>query len=199
MQRINVDNTGAIELAAKVLRQGGVAAIPTETVYGLMTLWGNKAGYDRIYALKHRPKNKLLQMLAGSAEMAEHAGIIRDDRLDRIIRTFCPGPLTIVASDGQGGSIGMRIPDHPFIKELLDCLEQPLAATSANLSGEQPALNAADAVSGLDGTPDILVDGGAIPDTGGKPSTVVSFLNGEPEILREGPVSLQDILSVWNS
>ena len=172
---------------------GGVVALPTETVYGLVTLWNNEAGRARIYSLKRRPSSKLLQMLASSVAMAENAGVLVNSAVNAVAGAFCPGPITIVAPDKNAGSIGFRIPDNDFMKKLLGRLQCPLAATSANLSGMPPALNADDAVRHLDGEPDALLDGGEIGAAGGRASTVVSLLDREPKILREGPVSLEDI------
>ena len=193
MLKINANDAEAVERAAQVLLSGGVAALPTETVYGLATLWSNEEGRARIYALKHRPANKLLQMLAFSLDDAEKAGLQRSKRLDAVARRFCPGPITIVAPANGGASIGVRIPNHGFLLKLLKRLGQPLAATSANLSGRREALNAADAVQWLDGEPDLLVDGGEIQ--GGAASTVVSLLGEQPTILREGPITLEEILA----
>ena len=194
MLKIDANDTDAVERTARVLLSGGVAALPTETVYGLATLWSNEEGRARIYALKHRPANKLLQMLAASLDDAETAGLQRGPRLDAVARRFCPGPITIVAPANDGASIGVRIPNHSFLLKLLKKLGQPLAATSANLSGMREALNAADAVQWLDGEPDVLVDGGEIQ--GGAASTVVSLLGEQPTILRKGPITLEDMLAV---
>ena len=193
MLRLDINDADALEKVARILLEGGVVALPTETVYGLVTLWDNEAGRARIYALKRRPANKLLQMLASSVEMAEQAGIVCNFRVLAVTERFCPGPITIVAPDNDGGSIGFRIPNNDFILRLLLRLGKPLAATSANLSGKLPALNAKDAVCDLDGEPDAVLDGGEISVTGGQASTVLSLLGEKPVILREGPVLLEEI------
>ncbi|MBO4512476.1 MAG: threonylcarbamoyl-AMP synthase [Victivallales bacterium] len=193
MLRLDINDASALEKVARILQEGGVVALPTETVYGLVTLWDNKAGRARIYALKRRPANKLLQMLASSVEMAEQAGIVCNFRVLAVTERFCPGPITIVAPDINGGSIGFRIPNNDFILRLLLRLGKPLAATSANLSGKPAALNAKDAVCDLDGEPDAVLDGGEISVTGGQASTVLSLLGEKPVILREGPVLLEEI------
>lgn len=133
------------------LRAGGVIAAPTETVYGLMTCWENDAGRERIYRLKGRDKNKLLQMLAAGADAAATGGHVSpDERLTTLVERFCPGALTIV-TPGPGGSVGLRVPDCPFILAVLKELGGPLAATSANRSGTPPALTAEAAVADLQG------------------------------------------------
>ena len=193
MLRLDINDESALEKVARILQEGGVVVLPTETVYGLVTLWDNEAGRARIYALKRRPANKLLQMLASSVEMAEQAGIVCNFRVLAVTERFCPGPITIVAPYNDGGSIGFRIPGNDFILRLLLRLGKPLAATSANLSGKLPALNAKDAVCDLDGEPDAVLDGGEISVTGGQASTVLSLLGEKPVILREGPVLLEEI------
>ena len=100
-----------------------------------------------------------------------------------------PGPLTLVVPDGHGSTFGFRIPDHPFILALLSEVRMPLASTSANLSGEPPALNVPDALRSIDGTPDLVVDGGPIAP-GSPASTVIQVgEDGTWKILRPGPVS----------
>jgi L-threonylcarbamoyladenylate synthase len=185
---------GAAEQSAAVLRAGGVIVAPTETVYGLLTLWENTEGRGRIFALKRRPRDKLLQMLAADLQMAEAAGYLADDGVRALAQACWPGPLTVVAPSRDGGTIGLRIPNHAFIQELLICLGRPVAATSANASGEPPGKNLQEAVTGLAGQPDLAVDGG--PVTGGQASTVVSLVGGAAQILRAGPISGDRIRTV---
>jgi tRNA A37 threonylcarbamoyladenosine synthetase subunit TsaC/SUA5/YrdC len=78
--------------------------------------------------------------------------------------------------------------------KLLKEFGNPVAATSANLAGSPPGLNAQEAVAGLDGIPDVLIDGGSVKETGGRASTVISLLEDAPHVLREGPISLQEII-----
>ena len=197
MLRFTADNGMALPELCSILRAGGVATIPTETVYGLVCLWCSHQGRERIYELKARPAQKRLQMLAPSVQVAIAAGLQDDARLERIAKAFWPGALTVVAkATGEYDSIGLRIPAHPFVLALLEALGEPLAATSANLSGQPAGLTADEAIRGLVGQPDALVDGGSVRETGGTASTVVSLLGATPAILREGPISLEQILKV---
>ncbi len=173
--------------AVRCLRDGGVAALPTETVYGLMTLWRNAAGRERIYELKQRPADKRLQMLAASVAMAGQAGVIDSPALRALGKAFWPGPLTVVVEAADGETIGLRVPRHALLLEILAELGEPLAATSANLTGQPPALEAASATAGLAGEVDMLVDGGTVEV--GEASTVVSVVGGELRILRPGPIA----------
>ncbi len=187
--------TLALEQAAKVLQGGGVAVIPTETVYGLITGYGNQPGRDRIFSLKHRPVDKQLQMLAADLPSALAAGVAADPRLEPLARQLWPGPLTVVCRGVAEPTVGLRIPDHPFVRDLIRRTGFPLAATSANLSGRPPAQTAAAAVAELQGEPDLVIDGG---DVDGTASTVVSLLDSPPRILRPGAVSLEQILAALN-
>ncbi len=197
MLKFSESDADALSASAKCLRDNGVAIIPTETVYGLMTRWDNDAGRERIYALKHRPKSKLLQMLAPSYEAAVKFGVEDSDALRKLSSAFWPGALTVVApTQDHTASIGLRIPAHPFVLQLLQACGCPLAATSANLSGEPAAIDCTHALAHLDGEPDLAVDGGIITVTGGAASTVVSLLGATPVILREGVITLAQIASV---
>jgi L-threonylcarbamoyladenylate synthase len=158
-------NPEAVSLAARCLREGGVAALPTETVYGLMALWRDGLARERIYELKKRPAATLAAL--GEA--------------------FWPGPLTVVAEAAGGDTVGLRVPRHGLLLSILDELGEPLAATSANLSGQPPALEAESAVRDLAGEVDLLVDGGTVEV--GEASTVVSVVGGELKVLRPGPIS----------
>lgn len=179
----------ALSASFFVLSQGGVLLVPTETVYGLVTRYDNLAGRERIFAMKQRPAEKQLQMLAANLEMAVQAGLDPDPRLELLVHRFFPGPLTVVCKAGAG-TIGLRIPEYPFVLELIRRIGFPLAATSANRSGEPAAATASDALAGLRGEPDVLVDAGMVS---GRSSTVVSLLGPRPEVLRPGPISLEEI------
>ena len=194
MQIITLDQNriSALEKAIAVLRGGGVAVIPTETVYGLMTRYDNAAGRDRIFALKHRSADKQLQMLAADLPSALAAGVVADPRLEKLACQLWPGPLTVICRGIAETTVGLRIPDHLFIRDLIRQAGFPLAATSANLSGQPPAKTAAAAVADLDGEPDLVIDGGPAD---GVASTVVSLLESPPKILRPGAISLEQILA----
>ncbi|OPZ26947.1 MAG: Threonylcarbamoyl-AMP synthase [Lentisphaerae bacterium ADurb.BinA184] len=178
---------GTVREVVACLRAGGVVVAPTETVYGLITRWDNAAGRGRLFALKQRPAEKHLQMLAADLPMAAAFIVGGDARLPALAARFWPGPLTVVVPGRDGGTIGLRLPAHALMQAVLGALGTPLAATSANRSGEAPALCAADAVRGLAGEPDLVVDGGP-PPCGGA-STVVSICETPMRVIRAGPLS----------
>ena len=191
----------AVEAISELIQNGGVAAVPTETVYGLVCAWDNAEAREKIYAIKNRPHDKRLQMLAPDIATAVKAGLLPDARLERLATKFWPGPLTVVAkADGNGvngDSIGLRIPAHPFIMKLLKALGTPLASTSANISGCPPCMTAQDVFKMIDdapASPNALIAGESNSETGGQASTVISLIGDSPALLREGPISLQEIL-----
>lgn len=181
----------AAQAAVAVWRDGGVVAVPTETVYGLTVRWHDPMARERLFDLKRRPRDQQLQMLAFDLAMAERAGLLPDARVHRLAARFWPGPLTLVcpaAGETPGATIGLRLPDHAFIRRALELLGEPLAATSANLSGAPPGTDAAGAVAGLDGQPDLLIDDG--PARLGQASTVAALApDGTLRILRPGAIT----------
>lgn len=183
------------ECAAALRRRGAVAVLPTETVYGLVCRWDDPEGVAAIYRLKLRDGRKPLSMFAVNVESARRYGAEISEKAERLFRAFTPGRITIITGTVGGGTLGVRIPDHEFVLALLKELGEPLASTSANLSGMAAALNCADALSGLNGVPAIAVDGGALP-AGSLASTVVDVSGAEVRILREGPLSAASIFSV---
>ena len=172
---------------------GGVILVPTETVYGLVCDWHDNVARERIYRLKHRSENKPLAMFADSAEMAERFGVQLNDDARKLLNKFSPGPITVIApGSGDYPTVGVRIPDHDFILQLLRKRRRPLASTSANASGMPNVLSVAEALTQLDGKVDMAVDGGTLQENA-LASTVVSVCSGTVQILRQGPVSELDI------
>lgn len=189
-----LQSSDAVEAAAEILktRPGSVLLVPTETVYGLVCRWDDPAGRARIYELKHRSENKPFAAFIPSVEALPGEAIL-PDAARKLAAAFCPGPITLVVPDKSGGTFGFRIPDHPFIRELLRAFGGPLASTSANLSGAEPARNVADALRSIDGEPVLAVDGGALPPDSPASTVVRVFADSSWKILREGPVTAGEI------
>ncbi|MGE4300916.1 MAG: L-threonylcarbamoyladenylate synthase [Victivallaceae bacterium] len=175
---------------------GGVVLLPTETVYGLVCAWSDSDGRDKIYRLKHRNPNKLLAMFAPDAGTAERFGTIVNPLARKLFDAFTPGGVTIICASRKGGTVGVRVPDHPLVLAVLGIIGKPLASTSANLSGTPSALNLADALRTLDGEPDLAVDGGALPEDS-VASTVIDTTSGMVKILREGTVPATEIMRLF--
>ena len=177
-----------VDAAAQELLKGGIVAFPTETVYGLAASASDAEAQHRIYEIKNRPR--VLPLILMVAEPDDLDGWVEvDEQAKRYMIRFWPGPLTLVLKrPGASPTLGVRIPDHPLALRLLR-IAGPLMTTSANLSGEPPALTAAEAekLSGLAG----VVDGGVVP--GGRASTVLDLTGDEPRILREGALTAADL------
>ena len=190
----------AIASALDVLRRGGLVAFPTDTVYGVGAMAFDPAAIERIYTAKGRDATKalpiLLAELAGLAEVAQAL----PPKVLRLAGSFWPGPLTLVVhklaavpmSISRDGTVGVRVPNHPIAIALLRGVG-PLAATSANRSGEADPLTAEDVAAGLEDQVDLILDGGRA--AGGRPSTVVDCTVNPPTLVREGPVSFAEILA----
>lgn len=126
--------------AVKILKAGGVIAFPTETVFGIGALLDKPKAINRIYKIKRRPRNKPLQVLVASLTQARTLGIFNARAL-KLAKKYWPGPLTLVVCKTRGsGNIGLRIPKHKTIIELIrKC--GPIAASSANAAGEKPGMS----------------------------------------------------------
>ena len=185
--------------AAELLRAGAVIAFPTDTVYGLAVRAADAAAIERIYEIKGRPRDRSL-VLMPSAPSELPRWVRMDTRSRGYMARYWPGPLTLVlpAAEGVGpplaaanGTLAVRMPDHVVALQLLEELAEALATTSANLSGEEPALLAGEAAE-LDGIA-AVIDGGRAP--GGRPSTVLDLSAEQPVVIREGPITGHELLA----
>jgi len=188
-----------IERGIEVLKSGGVIAFPTDTVYGLGADAFNAVAVDRIYDIKGRRRDRQFPLLIADTEsLAVLAGEITE--MARFLAgRFWPGGLTMVlpaaaslpAHLGTGPGIAVRIPDHPVCLALIRGLGKAVIGTSANLSGQRPALTAAEIRQHLADKIDCIIDGGRC--SGGKESTVVDVTGKAPVILREGIIPATEI------
>lgn len=186
----------ALQRALAILRVGGVIAFPTDTVYGLCCDLFNDAAVARIYQLKGRPSQMpLIAMIAEVAEWTKVARSVSPIAL-RYMNLWWPGPLTIIIPArvdipemvlGGGETIGIRIPDNGDALELLHLFQQPLATTSANISGHPAAINAQEVQAQFAGQVDLILDAGQT--LVGLASTVVDCSGDRPIVLREGPIT----------
>lgn len=191
----------ALSMAAKAMRSGAIVAVPTETVYGLAVL-PTQAGIEALVAAKQRSSEKGIQLLIDSIDQVRSL-VALDPAAERLAQAFWPGGLTLVldrnpASDlplllgGGRATLGLRLPDHAVPRGLARLLG-PLAASSANISGEPDATTAERVAATLGDEVALILDDG--PVRGGVPSTVVdcSSAVNRPTILREGAISAQQI------
>lgn len=180
--------------AVKILRQpGAVLLLPTETVYGLVCRAEDEAACRKLFELKQRPVDKVIGWFVSGEAMLEKYGVILDDRCCKLLRRYTPGALTVIARTEKGTTQGFRIPDHPLLEKILALLDEPLAQTSANASGNPDAPDCAGALAQLHGSVDFYVDGGAVPKEC-RASTVVDASGAELKILRQGTVFIDNDL-----
>ncbi len=177
------------ELAA-ILIAGGVALLPTDTIYGLHALAANQQAVDQIAAIKERPGDKAFVVIAASIEQLEAMKVTVPDAL----RTVWPAPLTAILPAGTS-TIAARVPDLGWLRDLLD-RTGPLVSTSANRSGEAPITSPEMLDSAIKNRLDALLDQGRHD---GKPSTIVDFTGSEPRMVREGDPDFSQFLrkSLW--
>lgn len=189
--------TSAAEIAA-ALAAGEVAILPTDTVYGLAASPRAPAAIARVFALKGRPGDKALPVLAASLDDLASVAVITPAAA-AVARRFWPGPVTIVVERAAGfdpdlggpgdGTVAVRIPDCKPALEVL-AAAGPLAVTSANRSGAPPATTADGARAAFGDAVVHVLDGGT---SAGTPSTVVSLVGG-PRLLRSGALDPDSVL-----
>ena len=191
----------SIERALEILRNGGLVAIPTETVYGLAGDASNEAAVRRIFAAKGRPTDHpLIVHVATADQLGDWAATVPPAAA--VLADMCwPGPLTVlvpkaahVLSVVTGGrdSVGIRVPAHPLTTELLTRFGGGLAAPSANRFGKVSPTTAAHVIADLGSRVDYVLDGGACPI--GVESTIVDCTTVPPQILRPGGIGSEEII-----
>lgn len=190
---VRVGEKGVIEQAVAVLRAGGLVAFPTDTVYGLGSLPSKPDAVTRIYQAKGRNASNPIALLLADVENVHHFAELPAAAYP-LVRRFWPGGLTLVLLKttavidkiSTGPTVGVRIPDLAFARDLIRAAGGVLAVTSANLSGEPAAFTAQEVLEQLDGRIELLIDGGRC--AGGIPSTVLDCTVWPPVVLRHGAV-----------
>lgn len=194
---VSADRPGALAQAAAVLRAGGLVAFPTDTVYGVGAHALLPDAVARLYTAKVRPEGKAIPLLLADAADIERVSRDLPPLASRLIAAFWPGALTLVVPRSAwlpdivtagGPTVAVRLPDHPTPRALARALGAPLAATSANLSGQAEATTAAEVLAQLEGRIELLLDGGVC--AGGVASTVLDLTVHPPAILRAGALDL---------
>ena len=186
-------DAAAIGEAARIIRAGGLVAFPTETVYGLGVDATNPKAIERLNQVKGRPPEKPYSLHLHSPEQMRPFVSSVPPKAAQLIQRFWPGPLTIVIPSKDGSLVGFRLPDHPIARALFQACEVPVAAPSANRSGQTPPTDAGEVLAALGSEVDCVLDGG--PTRLGRESTVVEVTNGRVEIRREGAISKDAVLA----
>ena len=191
-------NDESIQTALEILQRGGLVAFPTDTVYGVGALAFDGKAVESIYIAKDRPIEKAIPVLIGDADDMEKIGMDIPHIAYQLAARFWPGPLTCIVpkkptlpqSVSATNTVGVRVPDHEVTRTLLRAAG-PMAVTSANISGQPSPSTAQEVLAQLGGRIDLILDGGTTP--GGVPSTLVDCTGEEIRVLRQGPISLEEI------
>ncbi len=183
-----------ISIIVEMLKRGKVIIYPTDTVYGLgVNAFDSEAVY-KIFRIKKRPLNQALPIAVSGLKMAQSLVNITE-KAKRLMETFWPGALTIILEKTSiipeivtGGKIGIgiRAPNHPVALTLVEMLNVPIIATSANIHGEISPVNVEEVSDQLGKSVDLIIDGGTVSGT---PSTIINMLEEPPMIIRKGNVT----------
>lgn len=193
----------SLDRAVAALRDGGLVAIPTETVYGLAADALDSDAVERIFRAKGRPASNPLIVHVCDAAMARSLAASWPAAAEAIATQLWPGPVTVVVQRGRevphvvtagGATVALRCPDHPIARRLIALFGRPLAAPSANRSERVSPTTAHHVLEGLGNRIDLILDGG--PCRQGIESTVVDCTVNPPRILRPGPVSRERLEEV---
>lgn len=197
------DDAAGRATAAEILRDGGLVALPTDTVYGIAVALGTPGGIGRLFEAKARPPDKGIMLLLAEAAQASEIGVMTP-AATALAEACWPSGLTVVVPQradvplppeltGGAPTIGFRVPDHPAPRALAAAVG-PLPTTSANRSGHPEGRDAGDIVAQLGDSVDLVLDGG--PAHGGPASTVVDCTGDRLVILRAGAVPVERIRSI---
>ena len=196
-------NAGAIRQAAEIVKRGGIVAFPTETVYGLGADAFNPLAVARIFEVKKRPYFDPLIVHVSSSNDLNRLITEIPKHAKKLIDRFWPGPLTVVLLKKEEvpdivtaglPSVALRMPRHTMALSLIELAGCPIAAPSANLFGSLSPTTAGAVRGQLDDQIDFILDGG--PCEVGVESSIVSFLERRPRLLRPGGVTLEEIESI---
>lgn len=193
--RVSADASGVVERLAAVLAGGGVAVLPTDTVYGLAAAAPEADAVHRLFALKGRAADVPIAVLCADAGQALALAGPIPPVAATLAAEHWPGPLTLVLRRRADlawelgeppDTIGLRCPDHDLVRAVAARVG-PLATTSANRHGSPTPATAGDAAASLTGPVDLVVDGGRVD---GEPSTVVDLTGATPRVLRRGALAV---------
>jgi len=197
---LKADAEGALAEAVAVLKRGGLVAYPSDTVYGLGAAASDERAVARVFVVKGRLSEKALPLLL--ADVGDMAPLCAEVSATAklLAERFWPGPLTLVlrrspafqsAALGGGDNVALRVPDHPFLRELMRALGEPITGTSANRSGRRSCRTVQEVQRELGDAVDLIIDGG--PSRVGRESTVVDITIDALKMLREGAISRREV------
>ena len=192
-----------VENGISILKQGGLVAFPTDTVYGLGAGANLLQAVEKVYQVKRRPCDRALPLLLADISQISEVAYPVSQVAWLLARTFLPGALTMVLPKsksvpdivtGGGNTVAVRVPAHPVPVALARGLGTPIVGTSANISGKPSPLTAGEVSVQFGDRIELIIDGGRCP--GGRESTVVDVTGKVPLVLREGAISRAELQQV---
>lgn len=201
-EMLNIREEGiskSVKRACDILDRGGIIAYPTDTIYGLGVDPAISGALDKLYAVKERDAEKPVSLMLSGKKMLYD--LFRDiSPLEkRVIDNLFPGVITIVLNNSidtidLNETVGVRIPDDDFCRELVEKYGKPITTTSVNTSGMSPAVSASEVRNYFANEIDLILDGGAAPRPEG--STVIQIVNEKIKVLRQGILKEEDIMEI---
>lgn len=186
----------AIDIASQVLREGGLVAFPTETVYGLGANLLNKKAIERLYKIKNRPEEKPLTVHISNIDILKKMTADIPLIAGKLIDKFWPGPLTIILNSKDNKKIGFRMPSNKIALSLIEASGVPVVAPSANVSGHKAPQDIREVLEDLNDNIDMIIDGGRTEL--GVESTVVDTTVFPYKVLREGAITKAHLKDAWH-
>ena len=186
-----------IDELANILKNDGVICVPTDTVYGVCARINSEKARDRLIELKKRPPNKLFPIMCANKEEIKNIAIV-NKKAETLINKFMPGPITLILEkqiklpdniDNEYTTIAVRMATSKLLKQLIQKVGSPIFMTSANISGE-PTCQTIEEVEKTFPNLDGILEG-EVPK--GQASTIVDCTSNEIKIIRQGPISLEQI------
>lgn len=209
--KVNLQNKIETQLAIKsatdTLNNGGVIIYPTDTLYGLGANAFDESAILKVFRIKKQNRNKPISVIVKNIKMARRIACI-DSKVEKILCRIWPGPITVVLRKkdnipylltGNSETVAVRIPKNDFILSLMNYLDYPITATSANISGKKDLFDA-DAIIETFGTsefsPDLFINSGKIINI--KPSAIIDLTTADPKIIRMGVVGKDEMQRIFD-
>ncbi len=200
------DKQEIIDTACRILASGGLVIYPTETVYGIGADATSQAAVDKLLQYKARREGKPLSIAVPNEAMAS-TYVELNSQAKNLYKHFLPGPITVVSKSkgtvangvaSERGTLGVRIPDYPLVREIVAAYGKPMTASSANASYKKRPYTVSDVLDNISEKQkeriDLIIDAGVLPHN--EPSTVVDTTLEEPTVLRQGDIKLTDATTV---
>ena len=193
-----------LENAAKLIKKGKIVVFPTETVYGIGANGLDEKAVKKLYDVKQRPLNKPISLLVSNMDMINLIAKDITETEYKIMEKFFPGPLTIILKKkeivpeivtSRQDTVGVRMPSGEIARKLVEMSGVPIAAPSANITGEPSGTNLQEIKKRFEGKADYFIDGGE--SELGCASTIVKVVDGKPQILRQGSITIEQINQIF--